>query len=86
MGERITRGKAIRLKCLDCCCGSALEVRLCGIRKCPLWRYRLGKEDENCEDAQDFPKNDSERVPIPPRDGSPEKCEHAHFFYAQTAS
>lgn len=63
MGERITRGKAIRLKCLDCCCGSALEVRLCGIRKCPLWRYRLGKEDENCEDAQDFPKNDSRRVP-----------------------
>lgn len=41
---RITRGKAIRLKCLDCCCGQAHEVRLCSIRKCPLWNYRLGYE------------------------------------------
>jgi len=71
MDERIPRGKAIRLKCLDCCCGSLAEVRLCEIRRCPLWRYRLGKEDENCEDAQDFPKNDSGRVPIPPPDGLP---------------
>mgnify|MGYP007061852093 CR=1 FL=1 len=28
--ERGSRKKAIRLKCLDCCCGSAYEVRLCG--------------------------------------------------------
>lgn len=27
--ERGSRKKAIRLKCLDCCCGSAYEVRLC---------------------------------------------------------
>lgn len=42
--ERITRGKAIRLKCLDCCCGNSAEVRRCTIRKCPLWRYRMGNE------------------------------------------
>lgn len=27
MEERITRGKAIRLKCLDCCWGNSAEVR-----------------------------------------------------------
>lgn len=42
--ERITRAKAIRLKCLDCSCGSANEVRLCPVTECPLYRYRLGKE------------------------------------------
>lgn len=44
MDERITRGKAIRLKCLDCCCGNSAEVRRCELRKCPLWRYRMGSE------------------------------------------
>lgn len=42
--ERITRAKAIRLKCLDCCCGSAHEVRACVCRDCTLWRYRFGYE------------------------------------------
>jgi len=36
MEERITRGKAIRLKCLDCCCGSSNEVKLCTAEKCSL--------------------------------------------------
>ncbi len=44
MEERVTRGKAIRLKCLDCCCGNAAEVRLCQLRRCPLWRFRMGRE------------------------------------------
>lgn len=44
MEERITRGKAIRLKCLDCCCGNSAEVRRCPATKCPLWRYRMGSE------------------------------------------
>lgn len=41
---RITRSKAIRLKCLDCCCNQAKEVRLCPSQDCPLWHYRLGYE------------------------------------------
>ena len=41
---RITRSKAIRLKCLDCCCGQANEVRLCSMSDFPLWNYRLGHE------------------------------------------
>lgn len=42
--ERVTRTKAIRLKCLDCCCGSSYEVSRCVCRDCPLWPYRLGYE------------------------------------------
>lgn len=46
--ERVTRSKAIRLKCLDCCCGQYTEVKLCPCKDCPLWCYRLGYEvDEN---------------------------------------
>jgi hypothetical protein len=42
--ERLTRAKAIRAKCLDCCCGQANEVRNCPMTTCPLWNFRLGKE------------------------------------------
>lgn len=45
MEERLTRGKAIRLKCLDCCCGNNAEVRRCPVKSCPLWRYRMGREE-----------------------------------------
>ena len=34
--------KAIRLKCLDCCCNNAAEVRRCHIEDCALWAYRHG--------------------------------------------
>ena len=35
--------KQIRLKCLDCCCGSSNEVKMCEIVTCPLHDYRFGK-------------------------------------------
>ena len=35
--------KAIRAKCLDCCCGQAMEVRRCPSESCVLWPYRLGR-------------------------------------------
>lgn len=44
MQERVSRSKAIRLKCLDCCCGQSAEVRRCPATDCPLWRYRMGRE------------------------------------------
>ena len=34
---------AIRVKCLDCCCGNRNEVKRCAIQTCALWPYRLGK-------------------------------------------
>lgn len=40
--KRVTPMKAIRLKCLDCCCGSAHEVKLCTVERCPLFPFREG--------------------------------------------
>lgn len=39
----MTPMKAIRAKCLDCCSGSANEVRLCTCTDCALYDFRLGK-------------------------------------------
>ena len=39
----MTPMKAIRAKCLDCCCGSSHEVGLCPCADCPLHSYRFGK-------------------------------------------
>ena len=47
MLERISRSKAIRLKCLDCTCGQQAEVRKCTATHCSLWRYRMGKEEND---------------------------------------
>ena len=47
LNKRITRAKAIRLKCLDCCAQQYKEVRMCTLKKCPLWRYRMGKEEND---------------------------------------
>ena len=34
--------KAIREKCLDCCCGNSAEVRKCVAVECALWPFRMG--------------------------------------------
>ena len=36
-----TPEKAIRLKCLECCCGAAAEVENCNLSGCPLFEYRM---------------------------------------------
>ena len=35
--------RAIRRKCLDCCCGSSQEVGLCPVHSCALHPYRFGR-------------------------------------------
>lgn len=52
----MTPMKAIRAKCLDCCCGQAKEVRLCSIEKCPLYLYRFGKRPK----TGDYTSEDTE--------------------------
>lgn len=42
--QRQSRGDAMRAKCLDCCCGSAAEVRRCGAVDCALWPFRTGTD------------------------------------------
>lgn len=44
--ELLTPLKAIRAKCLDCPCGSYVEVKHCPITSCALWPYRLGHRPE----------------------------------------
>lgn len=39
----MTPMKAIRAKCLDCCCGQYKEVELCPCSDCPLYPFRFGK-------------------------------------------
>ena len=34
--------KAIRARCLDCCCSQPSEVRKCTAVACPSWPFRLG--------------------------------------------
>ena len=46
-GKPLTPLRAIRLKCLDCCGGSALEVKLCTVSRCALYPYRMGKTTGN---------------------------------------
>lgn len=35
--------KAIRAKCIDCCCGDRQEIKYCTVEKCALYPYRMGK-------------------------------------------
>lgn len=49
--ERVSRSKAIRLKCIDCCAGNMAEVRRCPATSCPLWRYRMGKEIKDSDEG-----------------------------------
>lgn len=39
----LTPMRAIRAKCIDCCCGQKNEVRLCPCTDCPLYPYRMGR-------------------------------------------
>lgn len=39
-GGRVLR--AVRAKCVDCCCGQLAEIRRCTAYRCPLWPYRMG--------------------------------------------
>lgn len=44
MDERLTPLKAIKMKCLDCCCGDKAEVKMCNSPTCPLYTFRTGKD------------------------------------------
>ena len=53
--------KAIKEKCLDCCCGDAYEVKKCTAEKCPLFVYRFGKgAPRNC--TEEVRKAAGERI------------------------
>lgn len=41
--KTLTPIKAIRAKCMDCCCYQRNEVAACPCTNCALWPYRFGK-------------------------------------------
>ncbi len=51
--KNITPIKAIKAKCLDCCCGQREEVRECPMKDCPLWQFRLGKNPNRSRNMTD---------------------------------
>ena len=52
--------KAIKLKCLDCCCDQANEVKLCSVESCPLFPFRFGKNP--FIKKRDIPEEQKERM------------------------
>ncbi len=47
---KMTKTKLLKIMhkhCLDCRGGSSKEVRQCTNTECNLWKYRLGKIEEN---------------------------------------
>lgn len=61
--------KAIRAKCLDCCCGNSYEVNMCTAYECPLYEYRFGTKkksrfagDATQSDSEDFKTEDEDFI------------------------
>ena len=50
--------RAIREKCLDCCCQQPTEVRDCHIKTCTLWPFRMGKNPNRAGIGNSRPKVD----------------------------
>lgn len=49
----LTPIKAIKEKCLDCCCGQREEVKMCPVKTCPLYDFRLGKNPKRKRNLTD---------------------------------
>jgi len=58
----MTPMRAIRAKCIDCCCGNVYEPTHCTVLSCPLHAYRLGKRPKGYTDTPKDVEND-----YPPR-------------------
>lgn len=44
-GEKLSRTTAVRMKCLDCCCYQVAEVTKCPCVDCPLYCFRMGRDE-----------------------------------------
>lgn len=58
----LTPIKAIRAKCVDCCCGNVAEVRRCSAKQCPLYPYRMGKRPKGYTDTTEDGKIENTTV------------------------
>lgn len=67
--------KSICLKCIDCCCGSPKEVKLCTVVGCALHPYRFGrrpgvKREATREERERLKKAREARLKGSPSDSS----------------
>ena len=46
---KLTPMKAIRKKCLECCNGQIKEVKMCEVKRCPLYPYKNGHRPKDEE-------------------------------------
>ena len=66
MADRASNGSraaAIRLNCLDCCCGNTAEVRRCHLTDCALHPFTMGvyrRETVEHDDARQVPSPGSD--------------------------
>ena len=63
----ITPMKAIRAKCLQCTCNQRQEIKLCTIKTCALYPYRMGhrpKDEDNIVESISEPENEDTAVVI----------------------
>ena len=58
----LTPIKAIRAKCVDCCCGNVAEVRRCSATQCTLYPYRMGKRPKGYTDTTEDEKSENTSV------------------------
>lgn len=54
--------KAIRAKCLECSNYQTKEVRLCSVKKCALYGYRMGHRPKDKENIEENDKNKKSNI------------------------
>jgi hypothetical protein len=60
--------RALRFKCLDCCCEQSSEVEQCPATGCPLWAFRFGRYP----DGHQGPKSVLKPIKLKCKDCAPE--------------
>lgn len=60
--KRITPIKAIRTKCLDCCCNQPKEVNSCNSTNCSLYPFRFGKNPYRKEMSEERKEQSAKRM------------------------
>lgn len=58
MSKVLTPIKAIRAKCLECCCNQRQEVKLCTVTDCSLYPYRMGHRPKPTENSAEGAETD----------------------------
>ena len=58
----MTPMKAIRAKCIDCCCGSIYEPAHCTAFNCPLHPYRAGHRPKEGLDTTEAVEDENMHV------------------------